>query len=117
MSDIDTTLVNVLETITGVKVYVLEKPVEATLPAVVYMRVSRKNFMTHTGATDIKRDWMQITHIATTYSGLKSLVTAVESKLIGNHTDFEISIPTDSLKEFKEDGLYVAVRDFFIYNK
>lgn len=116
--NLDKTLKTLLETnITGLKVWALEKPKEAALPTVVYKRVSRRNYMSHSGIADLKRDWIQITHIASTYDSLRTLVANVESQLIGNSTSWNISIPNDNLVEFKQDGLYFANRDYLIFYK
>ena len=116
--NVDKVLVSLLETnIPGVKVWALEKPKEAAVPALVYKRVSSRSYVYHGGQLDVVRDWIQITHVASTYAELRTLVDNVEAQLIGNTTNFSVSLPSDTHVEFKEDTLYFANRDYFIFYK
>lgn len=117
---IDAQVKSVLSGIGGVGVYALQRPTEAPLPVLVYRRISEKDYMSHSGRTNLERVRFQITHVAATYSELLDIVEKVKAAIIGTNSqgNFHAAVSTDNHLEDKEsDGVYVSQVDYLIWNK
>jgi hypothetical protein len=117
--DIDKKIKLVLETATGLKVHPIKKPLKAAVPCIVYRRVTGKNEVAHSGNLNNARDRIQVIAVHTSFLGLRGLVTLIENSLIGNKTDWQVSLPTEiKLEDWDEEaGIWSCSRDFlFRYN-
>jgi hypothetical protein len=114
--NLDQTLKSVIQAATGFPVYALEKPVEKTVPAVVYKIIADMPILA-TDATDTKLSWarVQLTHVADTYAKLKSLVEDTETVMFAKTTDWQVSVPLSTKLEDKEDNLYYSIREYSIW--
>ena len=114
--NVDSVLIWGLKQATGVEVYPIQAEEGASAPYVVYNRISDRlqdRTQTTGGATHLGR--FQITHVATSFAGLRTLVSAVQGYLENNQTDFSASLTDDLHIEDKEDeNIFTAVKDFFI---
>ena len=116
MADVDTTLKSLLSTL-GVKVYALRRPSDSSLPCLVYRRVGEKNYISHSGATDLSRYRIQITHVASTFTTLRSLVKDVKTALIGNVINFNATIPTEiQIEDEEAPNVLTSTKDYLIYS-
>lgn len=104
---------------TGAKIYPLERKIDSTLPALVYRTISDQIKDTnHSVAGSIHRSRVQITHVASTYPDLVTLVGQVRALLEGNRTTFSAALASDVHVEDKEaDGIFTAVKDYMIFWK
>lgn len=113
--NIDKVLKTKLETVTGLKVHPIKKPLNAAVPCIVYRRTTTNDVVSQQGDVGTPSDRIQIICTHTTYSGLRSLVATVESALIGNKTDWQVSLPTDiKFDDYDEDDkVFSCSRDYF----
>jgi hypothetical protein len=120
MPDIDDTLGGALSGL-GAGVWKLQKPLDATLPAIVFTRVSEQSFIAHSSNRLMNMSRFQIVCMAATYAAMRTLVKAVEGALIANTTNFVLSVPLggpSELPDSKEDGDIVAsMRDYYIWSR
>ena len=65
------------------RIYPMLVPQDSDLPAIAYQRISRIGQHSHDGASVPARARIQITCLASTYSGAKALAGAVEDALDG----------------------------------
>jgi hypothetical protein len=63
------------------RIYPLVVPQDATLPAIAYQRISGPRAYSHSGPTGAVQARMQITSVASDYSGAKALSAAVRSAM------------------------------------
>ncbi len=118
MIDIDKKLTTVLKT-TGFNVYPIVKPLTAAVPCIVYRRVSTHNEISHSGKEDSNRDRFQVIAVHTTYSGMLNLQNSIETLLIANTSDWDVSLPTDiKFDDYDDENKFFSCnRDFLIrYN-
>jgi hypothetical protein len=115
--NIDKELVTALGSTTGLKIYPIKKPLKASVPCIVYRRVSSKPTLSVFKNLTLTRERFQIIATHTTYTGLRTLVDLIEGELICNKTDWAASVPTDiKLEDFdEENGVWSCSRDYFIY--
>lgn len=73
---------NVTELV-GTRIYPLVVPQDADLPAIAYQRISGPRTHTHDGATNPAWARLQLTMVATRYSGAKALAEVVRQSLDG----------------------------------
>jgi len=69
----------------GSRIYPIVAPAEATLPALVYQRISGPRVMTHDGPSGLAHPRFQFRAVARHYSEAKGLVNALRSALDGYH--------------------------------
>lgn len=67
----------------GTRIYPLVEPQDASLPAIVYQRISGPRDHVMEGASGLAMARMQLTMLASTYSGAKALAEAVRAALDG----------------------------------
>ena len=119
MIDIDKAIVSVLAGATGLKVFPIKKPLTASVPCIVYRRITASDLISHSGNENFTTDRIQIIATHTSYTGLRNLVKTIEGVLIANKTNWNISIPTNiKFDDYdEEDKVYSCSRDyFFTYN-
>ena len=114
--NIDTTLASAILSQTGLTPYPLQKPEEVN-PAVVYRRISDRvtdNALEGLGHHHNVR--FQITHVHTSYAGLRTLVNNVRTAIttISSAPAVETTI---QLENKEADGIYVSIKDYFIFFK
>lgn len=117
MADIELTVKSTLETATGLKAYVLQKPSDSINSCVVFQVISERKYIHMTGKADVKTARVQITSIAPSYSALKTIVTNVENAFVGTTSGWLVSIPLETNIYSKEDGLYFNVSEYYIHYK
>ena len=84
---LETGLVTHLEDDTGVgaligdRIYPLQVPQDAELPALAYQIITDRYEVTHDQRSELSRARVQFTHVGTTYTALKSLSEAVRDAL------------------------------------
>jgi hypothetical protein len=69
--------------ICSTRIYPNKIPQEATLPAVAYQRVSTRRVKAHAAPTGLARVRVQVTCVASSYSAVKALATAVRKAMEG----------------------------------
>lgn len=101
---------------TGAKVYPNQKPEGVSLPAVVYQMIDDPmQDGNHSAGGSIHLSRVQITHIASTYDAMRTLVSQVQTYLEGNSTDFEVAYSDGLYLENKEaEDVHVAQKGYFI---
>ena len=114
MADIDKTLYSVLNASGTYSVYPLEKPSGQAVPCIIYKRVSGYTYPNHQKVVGLKRDRFQITCVADTYDKLRTAVAHVKSKQIMNNSNFSATQQMENQVEFKEEGLFYSISDFYI---
>lgn len=116
--DMNSTLKTVLSGL-GANVYAIERPADSPLPTLVYRTISDEiQDKNHDGAGQLHYARVQITHVATTPSGLFSLVSQVQGRMEANKTNFSASISTTVHLENKEaDNIYSTTKDYFVQYK
>lgn len=116
MADVDTVLKSLLSTL-DVKVYAPRRPADSSLPCLVYRHVAEKNYMAHSGGSDLTRYRVQIIHVAGTYTALRKLVKDVKTALIGNTTNFSVAIPTEiQIEDEEAPNVLTSTKDYLIFS-
>ena len=107
-----------LNSYTGLTVHPLKKPEGASIPCITYRGIGTKNYITHSGNSDLVNERVMITILANDYPTLRTYVSSLESNLIGNSTDFKSVTPSlTKIEDVDEDGIHFYMRDFQIqYN-
>lgn len=107
----------------GTRVYPLLIPQDAALPAIAYQRISRLQIQTQSGPSCLSRARMQLTCVATTYSGVKALADAVRVVLDGyKGTAASVSVgasflETDADAYADESELFSVRMDFRMWHE
>lgn len=109
-------LKTVLETASSLKAYPIKKPLKATIPCIVYRRVSTNETISHSGDAGLVTDRIQVICTHSNFNDLMALVLLIETELIANNTDWQVSLPVSvNIDDFdEEDGVYSNSRDYFI---
>ncbi len=114
--NLDSVLIWGLKGATGVGVYPIKANEGVGGSYVSYTRISdnvQDRVQGKGGSIHFTR--IQITHVATTFETLRTLVSSVQTFLEGNNTEFSASIMADVHIEDREaDDIYTAVKDYFI---
>ena len=98
----------------GTRVYPLKMPQPATMPSVVYMRISGPRDVSLDGASGSGRARLRYNCWAETYSGAKTLLEAVRAALDGISGAVAATSETDF---YDDDGeAYVASIDYYIHH-
>jgi hypothetical protein len=114
--NMDSVLIWGLKAATGAEVYPLKAEEGASAPYITYNRISDRlqDRSQRTGGS-LHFTRVQITHVATSFANLRTLVDAVQTYLEGNQTDFSASLTSDVHLEDKEaEDIFTAVKDYFI---
>ena len=114
--DVDSVLIWGLKAATGVEVYPNKPDEGATAPYVSYKRISDHiQDRVQGGGGSLHLGRFQITHVGSSFAGLRTLVNSVQSYLEGNNTNFSASLSADVHLEDKEaEDIYTAMKDYFI---
>jgi hypothetical protein len=67
----------------GTRIYPLQAPQDADLPALVYQRISGPRDQTQSGPSGLVEARMQLTYLGATYSEAKSVAEAVRGSIDG----------------------------------
>ena len=117
--NMDNALQSGLSTGTGAIVYPLMVKQETTLPALAYRRISDRlidNAHGYGNRGHLHEVRLQITHVASSYAGLRTLVDATRTALDG--CGFSAVTETAIQIEDREtDGVYTSIKDYFIQYK
>lgn len=109
-------LVLALEGATSTRVLFVQKEPKDPVPCMVCRIIGDMPLLDVQGNdTGMSRARIQLTSIDDDYSGLEALVTATETELFANHTDFLAVIPLETKIEDKEDNLYYSIREYLIW--
>jgi len=113
--DMDSALTIALRSATSLPVYALKSPSGAIAPFVIYQEISETQMDTnHNGVGTVYQTRVQITHVAKTYSSLKSVVELVRNGILAS-TSFLYVLPTSISYKRKEDNdIFTAIRDYMI---
>jgi hypothetical protein len=101
---------------TGIKVYPVVKEQKASLPAIVYRRVSLLNRRTLNNTIDMKRARYQIDIYATTYKAVRELAELTKVFFEINQTNWILSYVINEI-ESTEDFLFRTTIDVYIEYK
>jgi hypothetical protein len=77
------TTTSTITTLIGTRIYPLVFPAGATMPCLVYQRISTPRIHTHEGASGLAQPRFQLTCWSATYGGAKALANAVREALDG----------------------------------
>jgi hypothetical protein len=112
--NVDSVLIWGLKAATGVEVYPFKQPEGTPAPFVTYRFVSDllQDTSQNTGGS-IHLGRIQITHVHSSLSGLRSLVDSVRGFLNNNQTDFQASLVDGNQIDDKEsDNVFYTVKDY-----
>lgn len=114
--NMDSVLIWGLKQATGAEVYPSKPEVGATVPYVFYNRISdRLQDRSHKTGGSLHFTRIQVTHVASSFTNLRTLVDVVQTYLEGNQTDFSAALVDDVHIEDKEaEDIFTAVKDYFI---
>lgn len=114
--NVDSVLTWGLMSATGVDVYFAKQPEGKTPPFVTYRFVSdRMQDRSQGMAGSMHLGRVQITHVHTSISGLRSLVDSVRGFLENNQTDFQCALVEGTQIDDKEsDNVLYTIKDYLI---
>jgi hypothetical protein len=115
--DMQATLAWVLKrAVPTAEVHPFLKPEGASLPCLVYHVITDRTQDTSAsggGAVHLSR--VQVDHIGSTPASVYSMVSAVQTTLEGNRTDFSFSLAADVHIERQDaEDIYVVTKDYFV---
>lgn len=101
-------------TLTGVNLYPLAIPSDATYPVASYQQISDRPIRTHAGNA-ARRVRYQINCFGKTYESSNNLATTVKGLLDLNTTNFLVATKENEIQTKEaESGLYSTLIEFFI---
>jgi Protein of unknown function (DUF3168) len=105
-----------ISALVGTRVYPLLIPLDATLPAVAYQRISGPFEAAHDGPTGLVRARMQITCVAAPYAAARGVAAAIVTVLLGYRGvmgSFTVSVPKiENVTDGRADALSACVSRF-----
>jgi hypothetical protein len=111
---IEETLVTVLKAATTKEVIALKKP-EGNNNCVVYKRISRKNYRSHSSSNGLTRYRYEFSCYGNSLLESRVLADRVVNVLDCNRTNFVLATFEDELDNDVVNGLYCRVIQFFIW--
>jgi len=97
----------------GTRIYPLLIPLDATLPAVAYQRISGPFEAAHDGPTGLVRARMQIMCVGETYAAARGVTMAIVTAMLGYRGemgDYTVSVPKiENVTDDRADMLSACV--------
>ena len=106
----------------GSRVYPLQIPQDAALPATAYQRISGLQVFSLSGSSGLARPRFQLTHVADEYSVVNGVANAARAALNGyRNTIAGVEVQAAFLENdddayARETGLFVIRQDYFIWH-
>lgn len=97
----------------GTRIYPLLIPLDATLPAAAYQRISGPFEAAHDGPTGLVRARIQITCVGATYAAARAVAAAIVTAMLGYRGamgDYTVSVPViENVRDDRADTLSACV--------